>query len=392
MSDSVVFVGAKRTPFGSFGGSFQRMSATDLAVHASKAALNTSGIDPRTITHSIFGNVIQSSPDAAYLARHVGLKVGVPLSSPALTVNRLCGSGFEALIQASWLLKSGEASTVLAGGTENMTQAPYVLRGARFGLRLSNSEIEDSLMSGLFDSYAGIPMAITAENLAEKYGISRSQCDEYALRSQERASQATKTGIFQDELAPVEIASKSGVTKVERDEHLRFDCTYEGLAKLKTVFKKDGTVTAGNASGMTDGAAALLMTRDQTAKEQGWKVLGELVSSHVVGCDPSIMGIGPVEAIKGLLKKSGLTFDEIKLIEVNEAFAAQFLSVAKELSLPMDKTNVDGGAIAIGHPLGASGARITAHLLYRLRQMGGGYGIGSACIGGGQGIAVLLKV
>ncbi len=391
MANDIVFVAAKRTPFGAFGGSFKGLTATDLAVEASLAALRQAGITGEQIDQVIYGNVMPSSADGAYLARHVGLRSGCPQKVPAVTINRLCGSGFEAIIQGARLIQSGEAETVLVGGTESMSQAPYVLRGARFGYRLGHAELEDSLMSGLTDSIPKLPMALTAENLAVKYGISREACDAFALQSQLKTHEAVKAGRLKEEIEPVTIKAKGTETKVEKDEHPRPDANAEGLAKLKAVFKKDGVVTAGNASGMVDGAASLILCAEKKAQTLGGTILGRLKSHFVVGCDPAIMGIGPVPAVKGLLARTQLELSQVDLVEVNEAFAAQTLAVAQELALDLKKLNTDGGAIAIGHPLGASGARITAHLLYALRARGGGRAIGTACIGGGQGIAVLLE-
>jgi acetyl-CoA acyltransferase 2 len=386
--ETIVFIAAKRTPFGAFGGSLKTWTATDLAVHAAKAALAQSKIPKENIGHVIFGNVMQTSSDAAYLSRHVGLRTELPENVPAVTVNRLCGSGFEAIAQGVQRILLGETETVLVGGTESMSQAPYVLRSGRFGYRLGHGDLEDSLTSGLYDTFPKMPMAITAENLAEKYSLTRAQCDEFALFSQKNASTAN----FKDEIAPVMIKSKAGDTELAHDEHPRKDSTIEGLQKLKPLFKKEGVVTAGNASGMVDGATALVITTLSNAKKHGCTILGEWVQSHVVGCDPKIMGIGPVPATQGALKKASLNLKDISLFEVNEAFAAQTLAVQKELGIPTDKLNVDGGAIAIGHPLGASGARLVTHLLYRLKAKGGGLGSASACIGGGQGMTVLVKV
>lgn len=392
MSDSIVFVAAKRTPFGSFGGSLKERSATDLAVHASQAAIEAGSIPVERIEHVVFGNVMQTSGDAAYLARHVGLKCGLPLTVPALTLNRLCGSGFEAVVQAAHWIQLGRADVVLAGGTESMSQAPYVSRGARWGLRLGNQEWEDTLMQGLYDSYAKMPMAITAENLAAKYQLTREQCDAFALQSQQRAAEATEKGWLSEEMAPLTVTHRKGETVVERDEHIRPEANEAALAKLKPVFKKDGVVTAGNASGMVDGAAALILTRRSIAKKEGWNILGEFVESAVVGCDPTIMGIGPVPACRRLMETTKTDLNSIRRFEVNEAFAPQYLAVEKELGLDREKTNTNGGAIAIGHPLGGTGARITAHLLHDLRRLGGGTAMASACIGGGQGIALMIRV
>jgi acetyl-CoA acyltransferase 2 len=309
-----------------------------------------------------------------------------------VTVNRLCGSGFEAVIQAAQLLQLGEADAILAGGTENMSQAPHVIRGARDGFAFGKAPaLEDSLFGALTDSYTNTPMAITAENLASQYGISRTDADAFALLSQQRTAAAQEAGRFNDEIVSVEIAGRKGSVIVNKDEHPRPQTTIEALAKLNPVFKKDGVVTAGNASGINDGAAMLILTTAEFAKAEGLKPLARLVSHGVAGVDPSIMGIGPAPAIRQALGRASLTQDSIDLFEVNEAFAPQYLAVEKELGLPRDKTNVNGGAIALGHPLGASGARITAHLIYELKRRGAKYGVGSACIGGGQGIALVLE-
>ncbi len=392
MFQNIVFVGAKRTPFGAFGGSLKELSATDLAVHAAVAALAAANVDPNDIDHAIFGNVLQTSADAAYLARHAALRAGVPQGVPAVTVNRLCGSGFEAIADAANRLALGQAKCVLAGGAESMSQAPYVLRKARFGYRLSHGEMEDSLTSALTDSYAGMPMAMTAEGLAEDKGITRAECDAFAVESQKRAAAAAAGGRFKEELATVTFSVRGKETSLDKDEHIRPEASLEGLAKLKPVFKKDGVVTAGNASGMVDGAAALLVTTRDRAKERGWQVLGELVDFSVVGCDPKRMGIGPVPAVKKLLEANRLKLSDLRWIEINEAFAAQYLAVERELGNSREITNADGGATAIGHPLGATGARLVAHALYALKKAGGGWGVTSACIGGGQGMACLLKV
>jgi len=392
LSRDIWILGAKRTAFGTFGGSLKDQSATDLAVHAARAALAQSRVSPEEIDHVIFGNVQQTSADAIYHARHVGLKAGVPVPVPALTVNRLCGSGFQAVINGVEQILLGDAEFCLVGGAENMTQAPHVIRGARQGLAFGKSPpLEDSLWTALTDSYTQMPMAITAENLAEKYGITREQCDAYALRSQKAWGEAQAAGRFADEIVAIELKSKKGPVSFDKDEHPRPETTLEILAKLQPVFKKDGTVTAGNASGICDGAAALVIGSREAAEKRGLKPLARLVQWGVAGCDPRIMGIGPAPAIRQALDRAGLAQDKIDVFEVNEAFAPQYLAVEKELGLPRDRTNVDGGAIALGHPLGASGARITAHLCYALSGRGGRYAVGSACIGGGQGIAVVLE-
>jgi acetyl-CoA C-acetyltransferase/acetyl-CoA acyltransferase 2 len=392
LAKSIVIVGAKRTAFGTLGGALKGLSANDLAVHAAKAALAQSKVAPDAIGHVIVGNVVQSSADAIYCARHVGLKAGVPIEVPALTVNRLCGSGFQAIVSGAEQLLLGETDAVLVGGTENMTQAPHVIRGGRDGFAFGKApQLEDSLWSALTDSYCNTPMAMTAENLAVKYGISRQDCDAFALSSQQRWAAAQEKGFFKDEIAPVELTVKKQTVSFDKDEHARPQTTMEILGKLPPVFKKDGTVTAGNASGICDGAAMLVLTTEDFAKQKGLKPLARLVQWGVAGVDPNLMGIGPAPAIRSALSRAGLEQKDIDLFEVNEAFAPQYLAVEKELGLPREKTNVNGGAIALGHPLGASGARITGHLVYELARRGGRFAVGSACIGGGQGMAVLLE-
>jgi acetyl-CoA acyltransferase 2 len=391
LNRTVYLVSAKRTPFGAFGGHFKDLTATDLQVVAAKAALVAAGVNPENVDHVIIGNVAHTSADAIYMARHVGLRSEVPIATPALTVNRLCGSGFQAIVNGAQEILLGDAEIVLVGGTENMSQAPHATRGLRWGTRLgSNPALEDTLWSSLTDSYAGCAMGITAENLATQYSITREQCDEYALRSQQAWGAAKQDGRFVAELAPVTVDGRKGPVLVEVDEHPRPDTTLEALASLRPSFSKTGVVTAGNASGICDGAGALVLASEEAVKAHGLTPLARLVQWHVAGVDPKFMGIGPVPAIRGALDRSGLSLDELDLIEINEAFAPQYLACEKELGLDRSKTNVDGGAISLGHPLGASGARITAHLVHELRRRAGKYAVGSACIGGGQGIAVVL--
>uniref|UniRef100_A0A8C6TA77 Acetyl-CoA acyltransferase 2 n=1 Tax=Neogobius melanostomus TaxID=47308 RepID=A0A8C6TA77_9GOBI len=349
----IFIVAAKRTPFGTYGGVLKDHSATDLAEHAAKAALAAGGIAPEIVNSVIMGNVMQSSADAPYIARHVGLRCGVPIPVPALTVNRLCGSGFQSII--------------------------------------NGAQLEDTLWAGLTDLHVKIPMGITAENLAQKYEITREDCDKYAHQTQQRWKAAHDAGYYTAEIAPIDVKAKKGKVPMAQDEHPRPQTTLEQMAKLASVFKKDGTVTAANASGVSDGAAAVVIASEDAVKEHKLTPLARIVAYHVSGCDPSIMGIGPVPAITEALKKAGLSLSDMDLVEVNEAFAAQYLAVAKALGLDPEKSNVNGGAIAIGHPLGASGARITAHLVHELRRRGGKYAIGSACIGGGQGIAIIIE-
>lgn len=394
LSKDIVIVAAKRTAFGTMNGALKAVTATDLAAFAAKAALAQAGAAPEDIGHVVVGNVMQTSADAIYCARHVGLKAGVPITTPALTVNRLCGSGFEAIVHAAQLLLLGEAEAVLAGGTENMSQAPHILRGGREGFAFGKAPaMEDSLWSALTDSYVNAPMAITAENLATKYGLTRADCDNYALRSQKLWAAANEAGAFKDEIAPYELPGKKGAPPVSFavDEHARPQSTPEALAKLGPVFKKDGVVTAGNASGICDGASMLVVTTAEKAAEKGWTPLAKLLGWASAGVEPSLMGIGPAVAIPKALGRAGLSLADIDIFDVNEAFAPQWLAVAKELDLPLDKCNVNGGAIALGHPLGASGARITTNLIYTLRRLDKRLGVGSACIGGGQGIALVLE-
>ena len=390
----VVFLSGVRTGFGAFGGALKDLSATDLGALAGRAALDRSGVDPGAVGHVIFGNVLQTSADAVYLARHIGLRAGLPIETPAVTVNRLCGSGFEAVIQGAHRILLGEADVVLAGGTESMSQAPHVVRGARWGLRLGPSQpLEDPLWEALRDGYCGLAMAETAEKLAECYGLDRAAVDAYAARSQACATAAWTAGALADEVVPVMLKDRKTRQEVAwaADEHMRPDTTVEGLAKLPPYFKKDGVVTAGNASGICDGAAALIVAGEHFARERGLRPLGRLVGWGVAGVDPSVMGIGPVPASRRALAHAGLGLEDMDLVEINEAFAAQYLAVERELGLERERTNVDGGAVALGHPLGASGARITAHLLHALRRRGGRYGLGAACIGGGQGAAVVVE-
>jgi len=390
VTDVVILAGA-RTPMARYMGAFDTTTAIDLGATAGREAMRRSGVDPADFDHVIFGNVMQTSADAIYGARHVGLKAGLAEEIPAVTVNRLCGSGLEAISQAAQRILLGEAKLVLAGGMENMSQAPHVIRGARTGFKLGEGKLEDSLVAGLYDSYCGFSMSETAENLAAEQGITRRACDEYALRSQQAAEAAVRACRMKDEIVPVEVKKGKKTITVSEDDHRRPDTTMQTLESLPPAFRKDGIVTAGNASGIVDGAAAVVVTHARTAKERGWKPLGRIVSWATVGVPPRIMGIGPVPAIKKALAVANLKLEQIDLIEVNEAFAAQYLAVEKLLGLDRDKTNVNGGAIALGHPLGATGTRLALTLLLELRRRNARYGIASACIGGGQGIAMVLE-
>ena len=393
-SGSVVFLSAVRTPFGTFGGKLKDFSPVDLAVHASKAAIERAGVTATDVSQTIFGNVLYTTRDSIYFARHVALKSGCRQETSALTLNRLCGSGFQAVVSGAQEIILGDAELCLVGGAESMSQAPHVTRGLRWGTPLGKTPImEDVLWEGLTDSYVGLGMAETAENLAERYKLDRGCVDEFALRSQQLSKAAWDEGVFDDEVVSVPIPNpKTGkIDEFAKDEHMRPDTSAEKLAALKPAFRKGGVVTAGNASGIGDGAAALVIASEKFARDRGLKPLGRLVSWGVVGVDPAVMGIGPVPASKAALAKAGLSMDDMDLIEVNEAFAAQTCAVERELSLPREKLNVHGGAIALSHPLAASGARITAHLLHSLRTQGKRYGLGTACIGGGQGIAVVVE-
>jgi acetyl-CoA acetyltransferase family protein len=387
----VFIIGGARTPMTEYTGALKDISALELGAIASRAALAKTGIKPEWIDHAVFGNVLQTSSDAIYGARHVALKAGVPIEVPALTVNRLCGSGIQAAVSGAQMLQLGEADIVLTGGTESMSQAPHIIRGLRSGLRLAQGKLEDYLYEALLDPYCGLFMAQTAEKCAAKYDISREAQDAYALRSQQAATKAWADGKFQDEVTPVEIKSRKGVTIVDKDDHMRADTTMEGLAKLPPAFSKDGTVTAGNASGIVDGGAAVILASEKAVKARSLKPLSRLIAWAAVGVDPSLMGMGPAPATRKALDRAGLKLADIDLIEVNEAFAGQYLAVEKELGLSRSKTNVNGGAIALGHPLGMTGSRLLLTLTLELGRRGKKYGLATACIGGGQGIAAIVE-
>ena len=391
MADVVVIDGA-RTAFGSLNGGLKSVTATDLGAVVAKEALARSNVDPESIDHVVFGNVVQTCKDAPYVARHIGLSVGIPIEVPGLTVNRLCASGLEAAVVGAQQLLLGESSVVLVGGTENMTQCPHVIRGSRDGFRLGSAEVEDYILVALTDQWNGLMMGLTAENLAEMYDISREEQDEFAQRSHSLAAEAREGGRFAEEIVGVEVKGRKGKTViVERDEHIRADASPESLAALPPVFKKNGTVTAGNSCGINDGAAAFVLTTGKKAKDLGLRPLGRLISWANVGVNPDIMGIGPVEATRKALQRAGMKLEEMDLIEINEAFAAQYLACERELGLDRDKANVNGGAIALGHPVGASGARVTLTLLYELRNRGLRYGLSTLCVGGGMGIAAVWE-
>jgi acetyl-CoA acetyltransferase family protein len=391
MSKDVFILGGKRTPMGEYVGVLKDISAIDLGAVAARGALEATGVKPEEIDHTVIGNALQTSGDAIYGARHVALKAGVPFERPALTVNRLCGSGIQSIVSGAQMIQLGEAQTCLVGGMESMSQAPHVIRGARSGFALGQGKLEDSLMVALLDTYCNTPMAGTAENLARKFEISREEQDKYALRSQQEAKRAKDAGFFAEEIVAVDVKTRKGTTQVTDDDHPRPETTLEILAKLKPAFAQDGFVTAGNASGIVDGAAALVIAGEEFVKQKDLKPMGRIVSWAYAGVEPEIMGIGPVPATRLALEKAGLTLNDIDLIEVNEAFAAQYLAVEKELGLDRSRTNVNGGAIALGHPLGATGTRLVLTVLHELHRRAKGYGLATACIGGGQGIAMIVE-
>ncbi|MEO6866331.1 MAG: acetyl-CoA C-acetyltransferase [Gemmatimonadaceae bacterium] len=390
----IVFLSGVRTPFGSFGGALRDISAIELGVIASKAALERAKIAPSSIQQTIFGNVLYTTNDSLYFARHVALRAGCPTESPALTVNRLCGSGFQAVVSGAMEIITGEAEVCLVGGSESMSQAPHAVRGIRWGVPLGRSPLlEDTLTEGLKDSFADVSMADTAENLGEQYKISRAASDEFALRSQTLARDAWASGVYDAEVisVPIKNPKTHQIEDFRRDEHMRPDSTAEGLAKLRTAFRENGVVTAGNASGIGDGAGAMVIASREYADRNGLKPLARLVSWGLAGVDPRIMGIGPVPATKAALERAHMSLDDMDMVEVNEAFATQTCAVQTALRIPREKLNIHGGAIALSHPLAASGARITVHLLHALRASGKRFGLGTACIGGGQGIAVIVE-
>jgi acetyl-CoA acetyltransferase family protein len=389
--NDIFILGGARTPMAEYTGKLRGFSALDLGAIAARAAMERTRVDPAIVNHVVFGNVLQTSADAVYGARHVGLKAGVPVDVPALTVNRLCGSGIQAAISGGQMIALGEADVVLTGGMESMSQAPHVIRGLRSGLRLGQGQLEDTLWSALLDTHCGCTMAVTAENCAARYAVSREEQDRYAIRSQQLAAAAWQAGRFEDEVVPIEITSRKGTDVFARDDHMRPDSTLEALAKLPAAFSKNGCVTAGNASGIVDGGAALLLASQAAIESHGLKPLARLTHWATVGVDPTIMGMGPAPATRLVLQRAGLSLNDIDLIEVNEAFAAQYLAVEKDLGLDRERVNVNGGAIALGHPLGMTGTRLLLTLTLELRRRRLKRGLATACIGGGQGIAAIVE-
>ncbi len=391
MKDVYIIAGA-RTAFTSFGGSFANVSADALGTATAVEAMKRANVQPEQIDHVIYGGVIHTGVNASYLARHIALHAGVPVEVPALTVNRLCGSGMQSVVSGAHMIMLGEADIVLAGGAENMSQAPYSNFEQRFGgSKMGNLQFEDMLQATLTDQYTGSGMGMTAEKLAEQYDISREEQDEFAVLSNQRAAKAREAGIYAEEIVPVEVKKRRDTVVVSEDEHIKPEATVEGLAKLRPAFKKDGSVTAGNASGINDGAASLIIASEEAVQKYGLKPIARIVSSGTVGVDPTIMGIGPVPAIRQALERAQLTIEDMDRVEINEAFASQYLAVEKELGLDREKTNVHGGAIALGHPVGASGARILLSAAMELQRENLQYAVASLCIGGGQGIAVVIE-
>jgi acetyl-CoA acetyltransferase family protein len=392
----IAIVAGARTPMADYqNGKLSDYTALELGAIAARGAIERAGMDPAEFDHAVFGNALQTSGDALYGARHVALRAGLPIETPALTVNRLCGSGIQSLVSAAQMIQLGEAQRVLAGGMESMSQAPFVIRGSRRGWNMvGGGKVEDALMVALLDTYCGLQMANTAELYAQQQGIGREAQDQLAVESQQKAAAAQQACRLQEEIVPVPLRNRKGEPTGEmfdKDDHLRGDTTIEGLAQLRPAFGKNGTVTAGNASGIVDGGAALVLMPLADTQKRGLKPLGRIVSWGIAGVEPKIMGSGPVPSSKIALQKASLTLDDMDLIEVNEAFAAQYLAVEKELGLDRSKVNVNGGAIALGHPLGATGTRLVLTILYELRRRNAKYGLATACIGGGQGIAMIVE-
>lgn len=389
---NVYIVDGARTAFTAFGGSFAATGAVKLGTTTAIEALKRAGVTPEQVDHVVYGGVITTGANSAYLARHIGLYAGVPQEVPALTLNRLCGSGMQSVISAAQMIQLGEGRVVLAGGAENMSQAPYSNFEQRFnGAKMGNLQFTDMLQATLTDQYTGSGMGLTAEKLAEQYDISREEQDAFAVLSNDRAAQAREQGKFAQEIVPVVLQTRKGDVTVDTDEHIKEGTTVETLAKLRPAFKKDGTVTAANASGINDGAASVVVASEDFVQAQNLKPIARIVSWGIAGVDPTIMGIGPAPAIREALKRADLTIADIDLFEINEAFAAQYIAVEKELGLDREKTNVNGGAIALGHPVGASGTRIILAAAYELARRNGRYAVASLCIGGGQGIALILE-
>jgi acetyl-CoA C-acetyltransferase len=387
----VVILSGVRTAIGDYGGSLKDVPATTLGATVIKEAIKRAGIDASDVQHTVMGNVIHGEPRDMYLSRVAAVEAGIPNEAPAMTLNRLCGSGVQAIVSATQMIRLGDADVVVAGGAESMSRAAYMMPAARFGQKMGNAQVIDAMVGALNDPFGHGHMGITAENVAERLGITREQQDAFAAESHKRAAAAIDAGYFKDQIVPVELKSRKGTVLFDTDEHVRRDATAESMAALRAVFKKDGTVTAGNASGINDGAGALVLMEAATAQAKGLKPLGRIVSYGHAGVDPEVMGLGPIHAVPQALERAGLTVDDLDVIESNEAFAAQACAVSQELGLSADKVNPNGGAVALGHPVGATGAIITIKALYELHRTGGRYGLVTMCIGGGQGIALVVE-
>jgi acetyl-CoA C-acetyltransferase len=393
MSDKreVVVLSGVRTAIGDYGGTLKGHAPADLAAACVKEAVSRAGVEPADVGHCVFGNVIHTEKRDMYLSRVAGVNGGLPVETPAFTLNRLCGSGLQSIVSASQAIMVGDADCAVAGGAEVMSRSQYWVPGLRFGQRMGDGGVVDAMVGALSDPFEDCHMGITAENIAEKWGISREDQDALAVESHQRAAKATEAGIFKDQIMPVEIKSRKGTKIFDTDEHIRADVTIEGLAKLRPAFKRDGSVTAGNASGINDAAAAVVLMERQAAEQKGLKPMARMVAYALAGVEPRYMGIGPVPAVQKLLANAGLAVGDIDVWEVNEAFAAQALAVCRDLDLPMDKTNVNGSGISLGHPIGATGTIVTIKALYELQRVGGRYAVSTMCIGGGQGIAALFE-
>lgn len=392
LGNEVVILDGVRTAIGDYGGALKPKSACELGAIAVKGVLERTGVDPHSVGHCVIGNVLHSDKRDMYISRYAALEGGCPIETPALTVNRLCGSGLQAVVSAAQIVQLGNADTVIAGGAESMSNAPYWATGMRWGQRMGNAEFMDIMVGALSDPFQGCHMGITAENVAEKWGINRDDQDELAVESHRRAAQAQAEGRFDSQVIPVELKSRKGTTVFDTDEHIRADCTMESLAKMRTVFKNDGTVTAGNASGINDASAAIVMMEAKAAEKAGYEPIARLMDYTHSGVEPEYMGIGPVPAIRKLLDRTGISLDDVDVIELNEAFAAQALAVMKDLGLPADRTNPNGSGISLGHPIGATGCILTVKAIHELKRTGGKYAIVSMCIGGGQGIAAAFEL
>ena len=392
LGNEVVILDGVRTAIGDYGGALKPKSACELGAIAVRGVLERTGVDPHSVGHCVIGNVLHSDKRDMYISRYAALEGGCPIETPALTVNRLCGSGLQAVVSAAQIVQLGNADTVIAGGAESMSNAPYWATGMRWGQRMGNAEFMDVMVGALSDPFQGCHMGITAENVAEKWDITRDEQDELAVESHRRAARAQSEGRFDSQVIPVELKSRKGTTMFNTDEHIRPDCSMESLAKMRTVFKSDGSVTAGNASGINDASAAIVMMEAKAAEKAGYDPIARLMDYTHSGVEPEYMGIGPVPAIRKLLDRTGLSLDDVDVIELNEAFAAQALAVMKDLGLPADRTNPNGSGISLGHPIGATGCILTVKAIHELKRTGGKHAIVSMCIGGGQGIAAAFEL